>query len=84
MIKKEYVTHIRNLKQALNQGSVFKKAHRVIKINQKAWLKRYIDTNTEPRKKAKSGFEKYFFKSMNNAVFGKTMKSVKKCRISGL
>ena len=48
--KTEYVIHIRNLKQALNRGLVFKKVHRVIKFNQKAWLKPYIDMNTELKK----------------------------------
>ena len=33
--KTEYVIHIRNLKQALNHGLVFKKVHKVIKFNQK-------------------------------------------------
>ena len=41
--KTEYVIHIRNLKQALNHGLVFKRFHRVIKFNQNAWLKPYID-----------------------------------------
>ena len=31
--KTEYIIHIRNLKQALNNGLVLKKAHRVIKSN---------------------------------------------------
>ena len=56
----EYVTHIRNLKQALNHGLVLKKVHRVIKFNQNAWLKQYIDMNNDLRKKAKSDFEKIF------------------------
>ena len=34
--KTENVIHIRNLKQALNHESVLKKAHRVIKFDQKA------------------------------------------------
>ena len=55
--KTEYVLHIKNLKQALNHGLVLKKLHRVIKFNQKAWLKSYIDMNTDLRKKAKNNFE---------------------------
>ena len=36
--KKEYVIHIIGIKQALNQGVVFKKDHRVIKFNKNVWL----------------------------------------------
>ena len=48
--KTEYVIHIRNLKQALNDGLVLKKVHTVTKFNQIAWLKPYIDMNTDLRK----------------------------------
>ena len=34
--KDSYVVHLRALKQALNQGLIFKKVHRVIQFNQKA------------------------------------------------
>ena len=63
--KTEYVIHIRNLKQALNHGLILKKIHRVIKFNQKAWLKPYTDMNTKLRPKVRNSFEKDFFKLMN-------------------
>ena len=78
--KNEYVIYIRNLKQALNHGLVLENVHRVIKLKQNSWLKPYIDMNTDLRKKAKIGFEKYFFELMINAVYSKTMENVGKHR----
>ena len=50
-----------------------KKVHRVIKFNQNARLKIYIDKNTELRIQAKNDFEKGFFNLMNNAMSEKTV-----------
>ena len=74
--KKECVIYIRTLKQVLNHGLEIKKVHRVITSIEKAWLKSYIDMNTELRKNSKNGFQKDFFKLINNAVFAKTMGNV--------
>ena len=52
--KNEYVIHIRNLKRAWVDLE-----KRVIKFNQKDWLKPDIDMNTELRQKTKN-FEKDF------------------------
>ena len=78
--KKEYIVHIRALKQALHNRLILKKVHRVIQFNQKAWLKPYIEINIKLRTEAKSDFEKYFSKLMNISVFGKTIENVRKYR----
>ena len=57
--KKQW-NRIKNLKQALNHGSVLKKVQRLIKLNQKTCLKPYIDMKTKLRNKAKDDFDEYF------------------------
>ena len=69
--KKSYVIHIWALDQALKHGLILERIHQSIEINQSAWMKPYINSNTQLRTQAKNDFKKDFFKLMNNSVFGK-------------
>ncbi|XP_071177928.1 uncharacterized protein [Mytilus edulis] len=76
--KKHYILHYVNLKLYLKLGLVLKKIHNIVSFEQRPWLKQYIDFNTEMRKKATSNFEQKLFKNGNNAIFGKSMESLRK------
>ena len=78
--KKSYVIHISALAEALEHGLILDRIHRVIEFDQSAWMKPYIDFNTQLRTEAKNDFETDFFKLMNNLVFGKTMENIRKHR----
>ena len=49
--KTEYISHIRNSRQALDHGLVLGK---VFKFNEKAWVKPDIDMNIKLRQKIKN------------------------------
>ena len=74
--KRNYVLHYRNLQFYLKQGMKLKRVHRVLEFEQDCWMEPYIRMDTEFRKKAKTDFEKNFYKLMNNSVFDKTMENL--------
>ena len=76
--KKNYV-HIA-LKQALDHRLKITKIHEIIRFDQEAWLKPYIDMNSRLRTEAKNDFEKDFFKLKVNAFYGKTMENPRRHR----
>ena len=75
--KTKYAVHYRNIQLYLKLGMKLTKVHRVLAFTQENWMEPFIRFNTEERKKAKSNFEKSFFKLMNNSVFGKTMENLR-------
>ena len=79
----EYVIQMTNLKEALSYGLILKKDHTAVRLNQKAWLKPYIDMNAKLRKTVKNDFQNEFFKFKifsNNVVFGKAVENFPKYR----
>lgn len=76
--KQNYIIHYRPLKQALNNGLVLKKIHKVLQFDQKPWLKPFINFNTEKRKNTRNKFEERLFKLINNSVCGKSMQNEQK------
>ena len=76
--KKNYVVHYRSLQYYLSQGAKLITVHKILEFKQSAWMKPYIEFNTERRKEATNEADKNLFKLLNNAVYGKTMENMRK------
>ena len=84
--KKKYVLHYRMLQMYLKMGLQLKKIHRIIKFEQRRYIKPYIDYCTTQRIKAvESGdsFNALLWKLAMNAVYGKFLQNVTFARTSG-
>ena len=75
--KKNYLIHYRTLKVYVRFVLVIDKIHEIISFKQSKWLEKYIKFNTQKRNKAKSNFEKDFYKILNNAFYGKCIENVR-------
>ena len=75
--KKNYLIHYRMLKFYVRHGMKVEKVQNVNSFKQSKWLEKYISFITQKRKKAKSDFEKDFYKLLDNAFYGKTMEKVR-------
>ena len=76
--KKNYVVHYRNLKYYLLEGLILSKVHRILEFKQSAWMKPYIDFNTQKRKEATNEAVKNLFNLLSNAVYRKIMENMTK------
>ena len=75
--KKKCMIHYGMLKFYVRHGMVVAKIHEIISFNQSRWLEKYIAFNTKKRNKAKTDFEKDFFKLLVNTAFGKFLEIVR-------
>ena len=57
------------------------KIYEIISFKQSKWLEKHINFNTQKRNKAKKDIEKGFYKLLNNAFYGKTIKCKKSFKI---
>ena len=74
--KINYKIYYKNLEYYMQLGIKIDKVHKILTFDEKPFLKKYIDLNTELRKNSKNDLEKDLFKLMNNVIFGKSMENV--------
>ena len=55
------------LKIYVRHGMIVSKIHEIVSFKQCEWFEKYIDINTQKRKKAKNEIEKYIYKLLNNS-----------------
>ena len=63
--------HYLNLIQAIKLGYILTDIKTIVRFYQSNYLSQYILKNTDCRNKATCNFKKAYYKSKNNAVFGK-------------
>ena len=75
--KTRYFTHIKNLKFYIQHGLKVTKIHRIIKFDQVAFAKNFIDFCALKRKMSKSNFKSRVAKLVANATYGRYIMNVR-------
>ena len=73
--KEKYICHIRNLQYYLENGLILKNIYRVVKFEQKPFLKNFIDYCTKKRKESKTKTQSDIYKLIANSIYGKFIES---------
>jgi hypothetical protein len=75
-VREKIVLHGVNLQLYLQLGMKIISIHRVIKFEQKPFMKDWVEFCTEKRSISKTVFAKNFWKLLVNSVYGKTIESI--------
>lgn len=73
--RQNYVVHYKCLQYYVKLGMKITKIHRILKFRQSRWIQPFIEYVTEKRKNSKSEFESLFWKTVNNALYGKLLQN---------
>ena len=65
--KSNYLTHYRMLQVYVRHGMIVDEVHEIISFEQSKWLEKCVVFNTQKRNQAVNGFEKDFYRLLNNA-----------------
>ncbi len=78
--KERYVCHYAILKYFIRLGIKVTKIHKILEFNQEAYMRDYVDHQSEMRKHAKSAVEVNLRKALINILYGKSIQDKKKCK----
>ena len=78
LIQRRIIGALQEFAIHLSQDLILKQIHRILEFKQSDWMKSYIDFNIQKRKEATIEADENLFKLSNNAVYGKTMKNMRK------
>ena len=75
--KKNLLIYYIMLQFYIRHGMEVEKVHNFFSFRQSKWLEKFIGFVAQKQNTSKNGFEKDFYKSLNNSFYRKTMKNVR-------